>query len=161
MIVIRVFFGGWVRGSFTVLSLLAIPGIFLLYYSAQAEQAPPPVIEHSACQYGVYNFDAHDNWQPANGSFPQLANGQGYAVKITTTDISATQDLYPQNAPSVSFSHSPWQVNPENEQIWQGYNPGPNSSGLTVTPGESVVAYDPLTGGSASTPPPAGCSVSP
>jgi hypothetical protein len=82
-------------------------------------------------------------------------------VKITTTDISATQDLFPQSAPSVSFSHSPWQVNPENEQIWQGYNPGPNSSGLMVTPGEAVVAYDPLTGGSASTLPPTGCSVSP
>jgi hypothetical protein len=56
MIIVRIFFGGWVRGSFTALSLLAIPEIFLLYYSAQAEQAPSPVIEHSTCQCGVYKL---------------------------------------------------------------------------------------------------------
>ena len=161
MIIIR-FVSGLSGGLIVVLALLAIPGIFLLYYSAEQEQKPPPKIYKASCQFGLYDSRTNDWYPLVNGHFPRLRRHATYAAKVTVTNISSDQDLYPANAPSVSFlpSGTPWEQSAENEGIYRGYTPGPQSS-LTVYPGDSLVAYEPMVHSTGNMIPPKRCSVSP
>ena len=146
-----------------VLSLLAIPGIFLLYYTAEQEQVPPAPIYKVSCQFGLYN-SAKNEWEPlVSGDWPLARKDFAYTAKVIVTNISSNQVLSPSDAPTVTFlpSSTPWQVNRETQPVYQGYTPGPQTT-LNVNPGDSIVNYAPMFDASTGTPPPpTGCTGTP
>jgi hypothetical protein len=142
------------------LSILAIPAIFLLYYTAEQEQVTPPPIYSASCQFGLYNSGSN-KWEPlVDGNWPSPRSGFTYTAKVTVTNISSNQILTPDDAPTVTLlpSSTPWQVDRETQPVYQGYTPGPQTA-LNVDPGVSIVDYAPLFLAPTGTPPPTGCTV--
>lgn len=157
MIIIR-FITGLSSGFVVIASLLAIPGIALLFWSADQNANPPSVPYSYQCEYGVYDPVKH-YWYPlVDGKFPHFnepyANQYlvSYAVKVTITNDSTSQSLDLDGYSELLVTGG----------LWSSYGsisvPNP-----IVPPGGSAVAYVGMSWGAdfgnLGVPPPTSCEL--
>lgn len=172
MFIIRIFIGvftGLSTSLVVILSLLAIPGIALLFWSADQTAHPPTASTHSWCQFGVYDFLNH-YWEPAvDGKFPQFDKHayvrESYAVRIVITNDPSSVEIWPNDVPDVTFQPggTPWQISDNQagdngEPEWQGLIS--TSEGPAIFPGGGATVFVSISNTTTDMTPPTGCSVS-
>jgi hypothetical protein len=137
MIIIR-FFTVLSTGLVVTLSLLAIPGIVLLFWQSDQNAGPPALPYEYQCEFGVYDTVKH-NWEPlVNGEFPRFGEPYAdqyavtYAVKITVTNDSTSQslDLAYDGSATLTLLPSGTLWESDNDFIWQSQTIAPGGSGV-------------------------------